>query len=123
MARPQITAMCLMLLLALAMLATTASAADHLKAPAGGNRKLHSTTQAATTAEPTFGAGRKLAAADATQQRQTCDWIYGHQYCPGGTQFNCCSGESNKMWTGCGVHDNNYVCPSNRPKAVCCWTK
>jgi hypothetical protein len=102
------------MMLALATLATFASAADHLKASATPGRKLHST--------PQIAAGRKLAAAQATQG-QTCDWIYGNQYCPGGTQFNCCAGETNNQWTNCGVYDNNYVCPSNRPKAVCCWAK
>jgi len=124
MARAQVSTVCLMMLLALAALATTASAADHMMASSGGNRKLHSATQVAAIAEASFGTGRKLAAADATQQRpQRCDWIYGHQYCPGGTQFNCCRGEDrdNRMWTGCRVHDNNYVCPSTHPKAVCCW--
>jgi hypothetical protein len=89
---------------------------------AGGNRNLRSTPQAGTTAESSFGSGRKLAAAEATQQ-QRCDWIYGDQYCPGGTQFNCCRGESGNMWTGCRIHDNNYVCPDSHPKAVCCWAK
>ena len=113
--------MCLMMLLALAALATTASAADHMKAPTDGNRKLQSTVQAATD-ETGLAGRRKLAATDAAQQRsQRCGRIPSTHYCGGGTQFNCCSGENSMMYTGCGVHDNNYICPSSRPLAVCCW--
>ena len=119
----QVTAVCLVMMLALAALATSVSAADYMKAPAGGNRKLRSTPPLATTAEASFGTGRKLAAAEATQQRQTCGWIYGNQYCPGGTQFNCCAGETNNKWVDCHVADNNYMCPDSHPKAVCCWAK
>jgi len=124
MARPQMTSVCLMMLLALAALATHASAADHMKAPASPGRKLHSTLQAAAadSAETSLAGRRKLAATDATQQRsQRCGRIPSTHYCGGGTQFNCCSGENSMMYTGCGVHDNNYVCPSSRPLAVCCW--
>jgi len=93
-------------MLALALVATTATAQVDKAKGAHNNmrRKL-----------------LKLQTTSSTQQRQTCDWIYGNQYCPGGTQFNCCRGETGNQWVGCEMEDNNYQCPSDRPKAVCCW--
>jgi len=93
-------------MLALAMLATATAEVDKAKGEHNSmRRKL-----------------LKLQATESIHQRQTCDWIWGKQYCPGGTQFNCCRGETDSRWTGCTLWDNNYVCPDERPKAVCCWT-
>jgi len=96
----------MIMMLALSMLATTATAGpvDKLKGDHSNMRRRL----------------LKLQTATGMAQSQTCKWIWGNRYCPSNTQFNCCAGETNKKWTGCTVEDNNYHCPSNRPKAVCC---